>query len=156
MHAVLLTWNPGLGNDYVWTPDAWHRQVVAACQQDRPLRTTWGVAHHFNGIEPGVDAFLYRQGPHGRGIVAHGTIRSHPGPAPHWDETRARRGVTTKIVDVELHQAVPVERALRVHQLEALMPEFAWRKVYSSGRLASPSVAEQLRRLWEWHAATEA
>jgi hypothetical protein len=64
--------------------------------------------------------------------------------------------VTTKIVDVELHEAVPVEHALGVDQLEALMPEFAWRKVYSSGRLTSPAVAERLRRLWEWHAAEEA
>jgi len=155
VHAVLLTWNPGRDNDYVWTPPAWESSVVAPCSDGRPITTTWGVAHHFNGIEPGVDAFLYRQGAHGRGIVARGTIRSHPGPAPHWDPIRARRGATTKIVDVELHEAVPVEHALGVDRLEAVVPDFAWRKVYSSGRLVAASAAERLRRLWEWHAAEE-
>ncbi|UMG93561.1 hypothetical protein [Nocardioides sp. TF02-7] len=114
------------------------------------------MAHHHNGIEPGGDAFLYRQGAHGRGIVARGTIHSHPAPAPHWDPTRSRRGATTKIVDVELVEAVPVEHALGVDQLEAVIPDFAWRKVYSSGRLVAASPAERLRRLWDWHVAEEA
>jgi hypothetical protein len=153
VHAVLLTWNPGPDDDYVWTPAAWDDSVVAPCSHGRPVATTWGVAHHFNGIEPGVDAFLYRQGLHGRGIIARGTIRSHPAPAPHWDPTHARRGASTKIVDIELQEAVPVEDALGVDQLEALIPEFAWRKVYSSGRLVAAPAAERLRRLWEWHAA---
>ena len=155
MHAVLLTWNPGRDDDYVWTPAAWNDSVVAPCRKDRAVATTWGVAHHYNGIEPGVDAFLYRQGAHGRGIVARGTIRSLPAPVPHWDPTRARRGATTKIVDVELQEAVPVDHALRVEQLEGVIPDFAWRKVYSSGRLVATSAAERLRRLWAWHAAGE-
>ena len=153
MHAVLLTWNPGRTNDYVWSPGTWERTVVTPCREGQTYETTWGVAQHVNDIGPGVDAFLYRQGAWGRGIIARGTIRSFPAPAPHWDETRARRGVTTKIVDVELHDALPVEDALEVVQLEAIVPEFAWRKVYSSGRVLSSPVAAKLRRAWEWHAA---
>ena len=60
--------------------------------------------------------------------------------------------MTTKIVDVVLVEAVPVGEALEVDQLEAFIPEFAWRKVYSSGRLTPPLAAEKLKRLWEWHA----
>ena len=152
VRAVLLTWNPGRDNDYVWTPRDWEDEVVGSCREGRAVATTWGVAHHFNGIEPGGDAFLYRQGAWGRGIVARGTIRSHAAPVPHWDESRARRGATTKIVDVVLVEAVPVGEALDVDQLEAFIPEFAWRKVYSSGRPTPPHVTEKLGRLWEWHA----
>ncbi len=149
--AVLLTWNPGRDNDYVWTPRGWEEEVVGSCREGRAVATTWGVAHHFNGIEPGVEAFLYRQGAWGRGMVARGTIRSHAAPVPHWDETRARRGLTTKIVDVVLVEAVPVGEALDVDQLEAFIPEFAWRKVYSSGRLTPPDVTEKLKGLWARH-----
>ncbi len=152
MRAVLLTWNPGSDNDYVWSPEAWEEEVVGSCREGRAVATTWGVAHHFNGIEPGVDAFLYRQGAWGRGIVARGTIQSRPAPVRHWDESRARRGATTKIVDVVLTEAVPVRDALGVDELEGVIPEFAWRKVYSSGRLTPPEVTEKLTRLWEWHA----
>ena len=155
MHAVLLTWNPGRTNDYVWSPDAWHEEVVVPCGDGRGVATTWGVAHHVNGIGPGVDAFLYRQGAHGRGIIARGVIRSEPWSAPHWDEDRWRRGATTNVVDVELQEALPVDAAIEVDELEALMPEFPWRKVYSSGRRTPPTVTERLRRLWELRLAEE-
>jgi hypothetical protein len=153
VHAVLLTWNPGRDDDYVWSPQEWDDAVVAPCHAGRAVRTTWGVAHHVNGIDPGDAAFLYRQGPHGRGIVARGVIRSKPWPAPHWDETRARRGVSTRVVDVELVEAVPLDLAIEVDELEALMPDFPWRKVYSSGRRTPASVTERLIGLWEMHVA---
>lgn len=155
MHAVLLTWNPGRDNSYVWRPESWDDSVVAPCHMGRAVKTTWGVGHHVNGIDPGDDAFLYRQGAHGRGIVARGVIRSKPWSAPHWDESRARRGVATKIVDVELVEATPLELAIEVDELEALMPDFPWRKVYSSGRRTPPSVTERLMRLWELHVADD-
>lgn len=151
VRAVLLTWNPGPDNAYVWSPEDWDDVVVTPCQGGRTVATTWGVGRHVNGIEPGQDAFLYRQGAHGRGIVARGVIRSEPWPAPHWDEERWRRGATTRIVDVELQEAVALDLAIEVSELEALMPEFAWRKVYSSGRRIPTSVTERLTRLWEMH-----
>jgi hypothetical protein len=73
--------------------------------------TTWGVGRHVNGITPGDDAFLYRQGAPGRGIVARGVIRRTPS-APHWDPDRWRRGVATRIVDAELLEAVPLDLAI--------------------------------------------
>jgi hypothetical protein len=155
VHAVLLTWNPGRGNDYVWGPAAWEREVVVPCQEGQTVATTWGVGNHVHGIGPGDDAFLYRQGPHGRGIVARGVIRSAPWSAPHWDAFRWRRGATTKVVDVELQEAVPLDLAIGVDELEALMPEFAWRKVYSSGRRTPPSVTERLKQLWDMHLAED-
>lgn len=153
MHAVLLTWNPGAGDDYVWTPEAWEDDVVTVVDAGGVVTTTWGVGRHVNGIEPGGDAFLYRQGAHGRGIVARGVIRSAPWSAPHWDPERSRRGAATRIVDVELQEAVPLDLAVEVDELEALMPEFPWRKVYSSGRRTPPSVTDRLRRLWDAHVA---
>ncbi len=148
MHAVLLTWNPGPDDDYVWSPEAWDREVVAAIAASGPVATTWGVGRHVNGIGPGDAAFLYRQGQHGRGIIARGVIRSTPWTAPHWDPDRSRRGAATRIVDVDLHEALPLDLAIEVDELEAVLPEFPWRKVYSSGRRTSPAVTERLSRLW--------
>lgn len=151
MHAVLLTWNPGPDDDYVWSPEKWEREVVDAIEANGPVATTWGVGRHVNGIDPGDTAFLYRQGQHGRGIVARGVIRSTPWAAPHWDPERSRRGAATRIVDLELVEAVPLDAAIEVAELEMAMPEFPWRKIYSSGRRTPSSVTERLLHLWRLH-----
>ena len=153
MHAVLLTWNPGPDNSFVWSPQQWEAAMVEPTQQGRTVATTWGVGNHVNGIGPGDEAYLYRQGSWGRGIVARGVIRSAPWAAPHWDEQKARQGLVTHCVDVEWQDAVPVDVAVDVDQLEALIPEFGWRKVYSSGRRAPAMVTAKLRQAWEMHVA---
>lgn len=156
MHAVLLTWNPGPDNTHVWSPEAWEAAIVRPTQHGQAVATTWGVGNHVHHIGPGDEAYLYRQGSWGRGIVARGVIRSRPWAAPHWDEAKARQGVVTHCVDVEWQDAVPVEAAIGVHQLEALVPEFGWRKVYSSGRRTPAGVTAGLRQVWEMHGATVA
>ena len=111
------------------------------------VEMTWGVGRHVNNIEPGDVAFLYRQGPCGRGVVARGLLRSHPWAAPN----QARGGRVANHVDVEWREAVPTDLAIDVDELEALAPEFAWRQVYSSGRQLPVAAGERLSREWQEH-----
>lgn len=144
MPAVLLTWNPGPDDGHRWNPEQWAATVVAACRAGDGFATTWGVGQHVHGIGPGQVAYLYRQGVHGRGIVAGGAITSDPWRGPH----PQRPGWTRNHVDVRWHQAVSLDDAVRVADLEQAVPGFGWRQVYGSGRRVPAPAAEQLARAW--------
>lgn len=148
MSCVLLTWNPGPDDDHVWTPEEWHEVMVVPHLAGRVVETTWGVGRHRNNIGPGDTAFLYRQGLHGRGIVARGVIETSP---EHGVRPGRARGRASNFVHVSWQDSVPIDLAIEVEELEALAPEFPWRQVYSSGRQLPPTVASRLARAWTDH-----
>jgi len=148
MSFILLTWNPGPDNDHVWTPAAWNEAMVLPHLAGQVVETTWGVGRHRHNIGLGDTAFLYRQGQHGRGIVARGVIQTSPERGLRPDRARGR---TTNFVHVSWHESVPIDLAIEVEELEALGPEFPWRQVYSSGRQIPPRVGGRLARAWTEH-----
>lgn len=148
MNTVLLTWNPGPHDDLIYTQEEWLDTMVVPYLDGNTVNGSWSVANHVNSIEPGDTAFLFRQGECGRGIVARGTIQSYPWEGLHWDPVKAGAGKTTNYVDVEWLEGVPVDLAIEVEELEMLIPDFAWRKVYSSGRVMPGRQGKRVSRAW--------
>jgi hypothetical protein len=151
MSFVLLTWNPGPDDDHVWSPDEWLAVMVAPHLAGRVVETTWGVGRHRNNIGLGDTAFLYRQGQHGRGIVARGVIQTSPESGVRPGRARGR---ITNFVHVSWQESVPIDLAIEVDELEALGPEFPWRQVYSSGRQLPPEVGRRLTAAWADHVSS--
>jgi hypothetical protein len=140
-----MTWNPGCDDDRVYDRGAWVTDVAAPCLAGRPVASTWGVGRHRNGIGPGVCALLHRQGQHGRGIVARGTVTSD---VMTGERTRTP-GRITNYVEVTWTEALPVELRLDLSELEQAVPDYGWRTIYSSGRLLPDPVARSVLREWD-------
>lgn len=143
---LLLTWNPGPDDDHAYDPESWDAEVVAPCVAGVGADSTWGVGRHRTGVGPGVGALLYRQGAHGRGIVARGVVTSE---VLVGERTRTP-GRITRYVGLRWTEAVPIERRLDLRDLELAVPDFGWRTVYSSGRTLPPAVRDAV--LEEWRA----
>lgn len=144
MKAILLTWNPGPDNDRQWTPQEWDELIQAAGRGALLPGARWSVGNAVNDIDFGDQCFLYRQGDHGRGIVARGTIGSAPYLDEHWDDPSR----TTNYVAMDLDEGVLLEDRLDQEQLVSEIPEFGWKTVMSSGRIVHGEAAERLVRLW--------
>ena len=144
MNHILMTWNPGRANNATWDPIQFEDTLVAPFLEGKTRRTRWSVGRHHNNIGPGDSAFLYRQGECGRGIVAHGIIRSHPKPGKHW----AKKGKTANYVYIDWDEAVPVDLAFDVDDLEKAVPGFAWKQVYGSGRRVPDGDGDKLEKAW--------
>ena len=145
MGPVLMTWNPGRDDARVYDRRSWATQVVAPCLAGRPVASTWGVGRHRTGIGPGVPALLHRQGAHGRGIVARGSITSEVLTGER-DRTPGR---TTNYVEVVWTQAVPVELRLDLVELEQVAPDYGWRTIFSSGRHLPEPVGALVLDEWD-------
>ena len=153
MNTVLLTWNPGPYDELIYTPDEWLDTMVVPYLNGETVDGQWSVANRVNNIEPGDAAFMFRQGECGRGIVARGVIQSYPWEGPHWDPEKADQ--TTNYVDVEWLEGVPVDLAIDVEELELLIPDFPWRKVYSSGRVMPEREGDRLSTAWSKYVHTD-
>jgi 5-methylcytosine-specific restriction protein B len=135
--TLLLTWNP----------DRWRMdfdRFVARTQAGEPVEGGWSVGNRRHGIGPGDRAFLNRQGSSGRGLVALGEVVSEPYDDEHW----SGEGGSSRYVQVRWSEFRRLEDALLLDELESVAPEFAWRKVYASGRTLPESVANRLVQLW--------
>lgn len=151
MNAVLLTWNPGIYDDLIFTFSEWLDEMVVPHVNGDIVDGSWSVGRHVNNIGPGDVAYLFRQGECGRGIVARGIIQSTPASGRHWDPVRAAAGKTTNYVDVKWTAVVPTDVALELEDLEQSVPEFAWDKVYSSGRVMPQEDGDLLAKEWSTH-----
>lgn len=130
MNYILMTWNPGPADDLVFDQWTWLEKMVEPWLAGTPLNASqWSVGQHVNGIGPGDTALLYRQGTWGRGIVARGTVTTTPRTDAHWED----QSKTANYVSIDWHEAVPIEMRVDLADLEALAPDFGWRKVYGSG-----------------------
>jgi hypothetical protein len=95
---------------------------------------------------------MYRQGEHGRGIVARGVIQTYPEQGPHYDGTK---GKTTNYVSVNWLESVPVELAVDVEKLESVVSDVPWRHIYGSGHVIANAAGRQLARAWKNYVASD-
>ena len=144
MRHILLTWNPGPDDDQQWTPEEWERTMVKETDAGRTIEGGWSVANRKNDIEPGDLGYLYRQGDHGRGLVAIGEIQSEPYEGRHWSDPKR----TTNYVDVEWMECLPLGDRITVEELAAAIPTFKWETVFSSGREVKGADGSKLEELW--------
>jgi hypothetical protein len=144
MRHILLTWNPGPNDNEQWTPEQWHRSMVGGAANGRAPGNRWSVGRRTQGIERGDRGYLYRQGPHGRGLVAIAEITHEPFVADDWRGT----GGEASYVGLRWLDCLPLEEMITLDELETHVPAFPWRKVYSSGREVPGMQGEQLYDLW--------
>jgi hypothetical protein len=144
MSTFLLTWNP---ERWFWDPkdrSKEARQVAAG----RQVKDQWSTGNRNSDIHPGVDrAFLLRQGPEPRGIVASGLFTSPPFEDAHWDGTKGKLANYAKITwDVVLEDDDLLPLAL----LKLKIPSVYWEPPGGGVRLVPPADAA-LERLWASH-----
>lgn len=145
MRYVLLTWNPGPNDDEQFTPERWLDEMVIPLLEGRPPDgDRWSVGTNWKTIKAGDLACMFRQGAHGRGIVATGVITHSPFPESHWNPAKAG---DAWYVNVAWNRAFDLNQMINVDELEREVPGFAWRQVYSSGRVIDGDAAEDLAAL---------
>lgn len=151
---ILCTWNPGPDDSDQYTHEEWDEFVESvddALEDDNGIRGRWSVGRRVRGIDPGDTAYLLRQGVHGRGIVATGTIRSTPYSAEDWRGDRD----SAQYVDIEWTVAVPLDEMLPTETLEERLPEVRWDTIPSSGREVKGTSGNRLHDLWLEHLRME-
>ncbi|MFE4544419.1 HNH endonuclease [Arthrobacter sp. NPDC056727] len=138
MVAVLLGWNPGVG-------DTWpgYSRVVDELGTAGAHRRAWPVG---NGAlpAPGADAWLVLHGRTGSGLIGHGVIASAPYAAA--------------CVDVDFDMLLPLGDQIPMDILAARAPLADWAAVEATdGCLPVPAEqARAIRELWaEWLPADE-
>jgi hypothetical protein len=142
---VLLTWNPGAYDDEQYTPEQWLEEMVLPLQAGRvPEGDRWSVGTNWKAIEVGDLVCMFRQGDHGRGIVATGVITREAFLAPHWNPDKSG---DAWYVNVSWNRALDLNQMISIDELEREIPTFAWNKVYSSGRIVDGAAAADLSAL---------
>lgn len=145
MRYVLLTWNPGPDDDEQYTPEQWLDEMVLPLQEGRPPEgDRWSIGTNWKTIEAGDRACMFRQGVHGRGIVATGVITRGAFPDSHWNPDKTG---DAWYVNVAWDRAFDLNRMITIDELAREVPAFAWNKVYSSGRIVDGTSAEHLATL---------
>jgi hypothetical protein len=128
--AIVVTWNPGRDNDGDWSPHEWDDMV--ARQRGGPIDSDrWCVGRHRNHIEPGDVCYLLRQGSFGRGIVARGSVESHPMAHLHGSES----GRSTNFVEIDWTASLPLDDRITTEELFELVPGVKWSQIYQSGHI---------------------
>jgi hypothetical protein len=145
MRYVLLTWNPGPDDDEQYTPKQWLDEMVLPLQEGRPPDgDRWSIGTNWKIIEAGDMVCMFRQGVHGRGIVATGVITRGAFRASHWNPNKTG---DAWYVNVAWNRALELNQMITIDELAREVPGFAWNKVYSSGRIVGGTPAEHLASL---------
>ncbi|RAM35600.1 HNH endonuclease [Arthrobacter globiformis] len=132
MVAVLLGWNPGVG-------DTWpgYSRVVDELGASGVHRRVWPVVI---GAEPapGADAWLFLHGKTGSGLIGHGVVASAPYPA----------GAATS-VDVDFDVLLPLGDQIPVDTLADRAPLTDWSAAATDACQPVPEEqARAIRELW--------
>lgn len=145
MRFVLLTWNPGPGDDEQYTPDQWLNEMVLPIQEGRlPNGDRWSIGTNWKIIESGDLVCMFRQGVHGRGIVATGVITRGAFRDTHWNPDKTG---DAWYVNVAWSRALDLNQMITIDELAREVPGFAWNRVYGSGRIVDGSPAQDLASL---------
>lgn len=147
MQTLLLTWNPGADDDHVWSPEEWYQEMVRPTSAGDTVIDNWSIWLNRRSVAPDDRVYLYRQGSHGRGLVAVGHTTSGAFPAPRWDDPDPDS--SADYVDVVWTTCLPLEERITVEELDAAVPEFRWSQVFASGRRLTEPVAAKVDRLWD-------
>lgn len=107
---------------------------------------SWSVGQRKKGIEPGDTFYLFRQGDHGRGLVARGEVDSEIFAEDHWDGTQR----SADFVGVIWLEALPLSQRVDVEELVRRIPDYGWATVFGSGRDLTKH-EKALNALWLEH-----
>lgn len=143
--GFLLTYNP---DRWTWDEDE-VAAAVAATRSGRRLKGNWATGSRTSGIAFGDRAFLLRQGPEPRGIMAAGSFRSGVWAAPHFDDSRTG---TANYALVEWDTVLEAEEVLPLGVIQQHLPERDWTPM-GGGTIIAAAVLGRLEMLWADHLA---
>lgn len=140
--AFLLTYNP---DEQPVDDEEWAGWIEATAARHRP-ETRWSTGVRKSGISDGDRAFLLRQGPEPRGIIASGHFMGEVYSEGHWlyQDERAN------YADVEWDVVIDQDEPLPLATMQAALPDQHWRP-QSSGTEIHSTVLIGLERLWAEH-----
>jgi len=104
----------------------------------------WSIGTNWKIIEAGDMVCMFRQGVHGRDIVATGVITRGAFRDSHWNPDKTG---DAWYVNVAWNRALDLNQMITIDELAREVPGFAWTKAYSSGRTVDGSPAEHLASL---------
>jgi 5-methylcytosine-specific restriction protein A len=118
MSAYLYTWNPRL-----WK---WVDQPEAICRisDGEDYDIAWSCGNT-KKIVSGDIFFLMKLGEQPKGIIGCGYISSPTYSLPHWDEEKARRGLSTLRTDL-MFKVLCEKPIFSIDQLQARYPTYNW------------------------------
>jgi len=143
--VLILTWNP---DKWGWD-EAEYFDLVQRTAQGELISGRWSTGGRIGGVGDGDRFILLRQGTHGRGIVASGSLTGEIFQSGAWDDS----GGQANYVEVFWERVVPVEDALPTETLKEQLPEKNWDRIQMSGTLLEPELINQLASLWSDHLA---
>ena len=143
--VLILTWNP---DKFYWDEDE-YQDIVQQTAQGEPVPFDWSTGSRVGGVGDGDRFILLRQGTHGRGIVASGTVTSEVFQSDAWNDS----GGASNYVNISFERVVPVEDALPTETLKEQLPETNWDRLQMSGTLLKPELITRLAQLWSDHLA---
>ncbi|PRZ08601.1 uncharacterized protein DUF3883 [Isoptericola sp. CG 20/1183] len=142
MVAVLMTWNPAR---YPQFGDNWDDEL-AATEAGGLTEGQWSVGNR-RSIPLGQRAYLLRQGPEPRGIIASGWTTTEVFEEEHYDDPSRQ----AHYVEVVWDQLTPLDDPLPTADLLAKVPEVSWNNLMRSGVDAPDSAVITIDELWNAH-----
>jgi len=146
MRTWLFTWNP---TRWAWDDkyDGYKEMIHQIDQVGRSF-ATWSCGVN-TSIKTGDRIFLIRLGAEPRGIVASGHAATDVFVGPHWDDSRARLGDTSKRVFIEFDKIVDPSSPdiIPIDLLKEKFPQVCWSS-QSSGISIPESVVTDLENIW--------
>jgi 5-methylcytosine-specific restriction protein A len=135
MTAYLYTWNPKR-----WK---WADQPEAICRigDGEPYDIYWSCGNTKKMVIGDI-FFLIKLGIEPKGIIGCGYISSLPYPLPHWDEEKARRGLSALRTDL-LFKALSEKPIIFTEQLQNRYPAYNW-SPQASGLSIPDTIASEL------------
>lgn len=134
MSTYLYTWNPKR-----WK---WVDQPEAICRiaDGEEYDIHWSCGNT-KKISVGDTFFLIKLGVEPRGIIGCGFVSSSPYPLLHWDEEKAKKGLTALRTDL-LFKVLCEKPIISIDQLQALYPAYNWSPQASGLSVPEPIASE--------------
>lgn len=139
----MLSWNPEQWNQW----PSGYANYAQNVREAGPQPDTWSVGGRRFGIDPGTEAWLFRQGGRdasSRGILGHATVTSSP-----WVDNDPKDATKrTTFVNLQFDWLLQESDVVGVQALEASAPNTKWRSIRRSGYTIPQSDVPAIRRLW--------
>jgi hypothetical protein len=149
--TFILTWNP---DNWEWDSTD-RKRGIRRTSAGEIFPEPWSAGSRKYGVVPDRDrAFLLRQGPKPRGIVASGVFKSKIGPRIHWDKAKRLKGIKANYAEIDWDRVLGDDDLLPLDDIDAQVGGLTWLRIQSGGVLLSPPADERLEDLWAAHIGT--
>lgn len=140
MAAFILNWNPSKWD----IPEEEVLEAIATTTKGGEFHGQWSVGARKGGIVRGDQAYLLRQGPNERGLVASGYFTGEIFDDEHWDGS----GRITKYGPVAWTTWVANDDRVPTEELLYEVPGVPWNYLQASGTEVPSAEATVLADLW--------